>query len=100
MKSGLLNCSSHAGEEATFTVELSAVCSGLWTLNGQVIRSGTDYLITRTKTSHSLLIREVTTALDGATVKFVGGGSETTGTLSVKRKETLFFFGTLLCRSL
>uniref|UniRef100_A0AAR2KQ87 Obscurin, cytoskeletal calmodulin and titin-interacting RhoGEF b n=1 Tax=Pygocentrus nattereri TaxID=42514 RepID=A0AAR2KQ87_PYGNA len=76
VKSGLQNCSVSSGEEASFTVELSAVCSGLWTLNGQVIRSGVDYLITRTKTNHTLVIREVRTALDGAQVKFVGGGSE------------------------
>uniref|UniRef100_A0AAR2J6N9 Obscurin, cytoskeletal calmodulin and titin-interacting RhoGEF b n=1 Tax=Pygocentrus nattereri TaxID=42514 RepID=A0AAR2J6N9_PYGNA len=76
--------------EASFTVELSAVCSGLWTLNGQVIRSGVDYLITRTKTNHTLVIREVRTALDGAQVKFVGGGSESMCTLSVKSAPARF----------
>ncbi|KAI4893348.1 hypothetical protein NFI96_024137 [Prochilodus magdalenae] len=84
VKRGLLNCSASCGEEASFTVELSAVCSGLWTLNGQIIRSGADYLITRTKTVHTLLIREVTTAMNGALIKFVGGGSDSVCTLSVK----------------
>ncbi|XP_072536379.1 obscurin isoform X3 [Salminus brasiliensis] len=90
VKSSLQNCSTSSGEEATFTVELSAVCSGVWSLNGQVIRSGVDYLITRTKTLHTLIIREVTTALDGAQVKFVGGGSESVCTLSVKPAPTRF----------
>ncbi|KAL7874925.1 hypothetical protein SRHO_G00058950 [Serrasalmus rhombeus] len=90
VKSGLQNCSVSSGEEASFTVELSAVCSGLWTLNGQVIRSGVDYLITRTKTNHTLVIREVRTALDGAQVKFVGGGSESMCTLSVKSAPARF----------
>ncbi|KAL7886884.1 hypothetical protein AOLI_G00046050 [Acnodon oligacanthus] len=90
VKSGLQNSSVSSGEEASFTVELSAVCSGLWTLNGQIIRSGIDYLITRTKTNHTLVIREVTTALDGAQVKFVGGGSESMCTLSVKSAPARF----------
>lgn len=68
-------------------MELSATCSGSWTLNGQLIRSGADYLITRSKTTHTLVIREVTASLDGAQVKFVGGGSESLCTLSVKSKK-------------
>uniref|UniRef100_A0A4W4FCR3 Obscurin, cytoskeletal calmodulin and titin-interacting RhoGEF b n=1 Tax=Electrophorus electricus TaxID=8005 RepID=A0A4W4FCR3_ELEEL len=90
IKRGLLNCSTLCGEEATFSVELSAVCSGIWTLNGQLIRSGAEYLITRSKTTHTLVIREVTTALDGAQVKFVGGGSESICNLSVKRAPAHF----------
>lgn len=65
-------------------MELSAVCSGFWSLNGRLLRSGADYLITRSKTTHTLLIRVVTVEMDGAEVKFVGGGSESTCVLSVK----------------
>ncbi|KAK3571997.1 hypothetical protein QTP86_021336 [Hemibagrus guttatus] len=88
--SGLRNCTAASGGEATFTVELSATCSGSWTLNGQLIRSGIDYLITRSKTTHTLVIRKVTEALDGAQVKFVGGGSESVCTLSVKAAPACF----------
>uniref|UniRef100_A0A3B1IMM5 Obscurin, cytoskeletal calmodulin and titin-interacting RhoGEF n=1 Tax=Astyanax mexicanus TaxID=7994 RepID=A0A3B1IMM5_ASTMX len=84
LKSGLMNSSTFSGEEASFSVELSAVCSGVWTLNGQIIHSGAEYLITRTKTVHTLVIREVTTVLDRSQIKFVGGGSESVCTLSVK----------------
>ncbi|XP_051543318.1 obscurin-like [Myxocyprinus asiaticus] len=83
VKTGLVSCSAHAGEEATFIVELSAVCSGSWTINERMIRSGSEYLITRSKTTHSLVIREVSMALDGAQVKFVGGGSQSVCTLNV-----------------
>uniref|UniRef100_A0A8C2JDR5 Obscurin, cytoskeletal calmodulin and titin-interacting RhoGEF b n=1 Tax=Cyprinus carpio TaxID=7962 RepID=A0A8C2JDR5_CYPCA len=76
VKTGLVNCSAHVGEEATFTVELSAVCSGSWTINDRMIRSGSEYLITRSKTTHTLVIREVSMELNGAQVKFVGGGSQ------------------------
>ncbi|XP_051970786.1 obscurin-like [Xyrauchen texanus] len=83
VKTGLVSCSAHAGEEATFIVELSAVCSGSWSINEQMIRSGSEYLITRSKTTHSLVIREVSMVLDGAQVKFVGGGSQSVCTLNV-----------------
>lgn len=87
VKTGLVNCSAHAGEEATLTVELSAICSGTWTINDQMIRSGSEYLITRSKTTHTLVIREVSMALNGAQVRFVGGGSQSVATLSVKGKK-------------
>lgn len=85
--SGLRNCTAVSDGEATFSVELSATCSGAWMLNGQLIRSGVDYLITRSKTTHTLVIRKVTEVLDGAQVKFVGGGSASVCTLSVKGKK-------------
>ncbi|XP_036374685.1 obscurin isoform X3 [Megalops cyprinoides] len=81
---GLVNSTATVGEEASFTVELSAVCSGSWSLNGRVLRSGADYLITRNKNTHTLVIRETREELNGAEIKFVGGGSESTCTLSVK----------------
>ncbi|XP_062847132.1 obscurin isoform X3 [Trichomycterus rosablanca] len=90
VKRHLHNCSFFSGEEATFTVELSAVCSGIWFLNGQQIRSGADYLITCMRTLHTLLIREVNTALDGAQVKFVGGGSESSCFLNVTSAPACF----------
>uniref|UniRef100_A0A8C9RDJ7 Obscurin, cytoskeletal calmodulin and titin-interacting RhoGEF b n=1 Tax=Scleropages formosus TaxID=113540 RepID=A0A8C9RDJ7_SCLFO len=54
---GLVSGPAVVGQEASFTVELSAICSGSWTLNGRLLRSRDDYLITRTKTRHTLLIR-------------------------------------------
>ncbi|XP_043082207.1 obscurin isoform X24 [Puntigrus tetrazona] len=90
VKTGLVNCSAHVGEEATFTVELSAVCSGSWTINERMIRSGSEYLITRSKTTHTLVIREVSMELNGSQVKFVGGGSQSVSTLSVKAARARF----------
>ncbi|XP_067234432.1 obscurin isoform X13 [Chanodichthys erythropterus] len=90
VKTGLVSCSAHAGEEATFTVELSSVCSGSWTINDRKIRSGSEYLITRSKTTHTLVIREVSMELNGAQVKFVGGGSQSVCTLTVKAAPARF----------
>ncbi|KAJ8408221.1 hypothetical protein AAFF_G00264490 [Aldrovandia affinis] len=82
--SGLVSGTATAGQEACFTVELSGVCSGSWSLNGRTLRSGEDYLITRNKTTHTLIIRHTRLELHGARVLFVGGGSESACTLNVK----------------
>ncbi|XP_068593691.1 obscurin isoform X3 [Cebidichthys violaceus] len=84
IKKGLMNSVAFSGEEFSISVDLSAVCSGFWSLNGRVLRSGADYLITRSKSSHTLLIRVVTMEMNGAELKFVGGGSQSSCILSVK----------------
>lgn len=84
IRKGLMNSTAVSGEEFSVSVELSAVCSGFWSLNGRLLRSGADYLITRAKTTHTLLIRVVTMEMNGAEVKFVGGGSQSSCILSVK----------------
>ena len=87
LKKGLTDSEAVAGEEFSISVELSAVCSGFWSLSGRLLRSGGDYLITRTKNVHTLLIRNVTMEMKGAEVKFVGGGSQTACTVNVKGME-------------
>ncbi|CAL9688567.1 unnamed protein product [Knipowitschia caucasica] len=84
LKRGLSDSVAIAEEEFSISVELSAVCSGFWSLGGRLLRSGGDYLITRSKNVHTLLIRIVTMEMNGLEVKFVGGGSQTTCTLNVK----------------
>ncbi|XP_032387945.1 obscurin isoform X15 [Etheostoma spectabile] len=90
IRKGLMNSAAIAGEEFSISVELSAVCSGFWSLNGHLLRSGADYLITRSKSTHTLLIRVVTMEMNGAEVKFVGGGSQSSCILSVKAPSVRF----------
>ncbi|XP_050925916.1 obscurin isoform X12 [Lates calcarifer] len=90
IRKGLMNSTAVSGEEFSVSVELSAVCSGFWSLNGRLLRSGADYLITRAKTTHTLLIRVVTMEMNGAEVKFVGGGSQSSCILSVKAPSVRF----------
>ncbi|XP_064848045.1 obscurin-like [Oncorhynchus masou masou] len=90
VKTGLMNSTAISGEEASLSVDLSAVCSGSWSINGRLLRSGADYLITRQKTTHTLTIRTVSMEMNGATVKFVGGGSESTCILHVKAPAVRF----------
>ncbi|XP_029381509.1 obscurin isoform X2 [Echeneis naucrates] len=90
IRKGLVNSSAICGEEFSISVELSAVCSGFWSLNGRLLRSGGDYLITRSKNVHTLLVRVVTLEMNGAEVKFVGGGSQSSCILSVKAPVVRF----------
>ncbi|KAI3374875.1 hypothetical protein L3Q82_021410 [Scortum barcoo] len=90
IRKGLMNSTAVSGEEFSVSVELSAVCSGFWSLNGRLLRSGADYLITRSKNVHTLLIRVVTMEMNGTEVKFVGGGSQSTCILSVKAPPVRF----------
>ncbi|XP_070829419.1 obscurin [Chaetodon trifascialis] len=90
IRKGLMNCTAVTGEEFSISVELSAVCSGFWSLSGRLLRSGADYLITRSKNTHTLLIRCVTIEMNGAEVKFVGGGSQSSCIISVKAPPVRF----------
>ncbi|XP_053740012.1 obscurin isoform X11 [Synchiropus splendidus] len=90
VKRGLSDSSAVAGEELSVSVELSAVCSGSWSMNQRLLRSGADYLITRSKNTHTLLIRVVTAQMNGATLHFTGGGSQSSCTLSVKAPAVRF----------
>ncbi|XP_070989788.1 obscurin-like isoform X27 [Oncorhynchus clarkii lewisi] len=90
VKTGLMNSTAISGEESSLSVDLSAVCSGFWSINGRLLRSGGDYLITRQKTMHTLMIRTVLMEMNGAVVKFVGGGSESTCILKVKAPPIRF----------
>nr|XP_019962682.1 PREDICTED: obscurin isoform X8 [Paralichthys olivaceus] len=90
IRKGLMNSTAISGEEFSVAIELSAVCSGFWYINGHLLRSGAEYLITRSKTTHTLLIRVMTMEMNGAEVKFVGGGSQSSCILSVKAPRVRF----------
>ncbi|KAK1879151.1 Obscurin, partial [Dissostichus eleginoides] len=90
IRKGLMNSTAFFSEEFSISVELSAVCSAFWSLNGRLLRSGGDYLITRIKNTHTLLIRNVTMEMNGTEVKFVGGGSQSSCILSVQAPAVRF----------
>ncbi|XP_035026919.2 obscurin isoform X45 [Hippoglossus stenolepis] len=90
IRKGLMNSTANSGEEFSVAIELSAVCSGFWYINGRLLRSGADYLITKSKTTHTLLFRVMTMEFNGAEVKFVGGGSQSSCILSVKAPRVRF----------
>uniref|UniRef100_A0A8D2PD00 Obscurin n=1 Tax=Zosterops lateralis melanops TaxID=1220523 RepID=A0A8D2PD00_ZOSLA len=58
------------GGDALFTVDLTKRCSGTWYLNGKVLQESETYIINKTQTTHTLVIKNVTKKDDGAEVKF------------------------------
>ncbi|XP_077471288.1 obscurin [Stigmatopora argus] len=90
IRKGLVDSTAVRGEEFSISVELSAVSSGFWSLNGRMLRSGGDYLITRSKNMHTLLLREVLMDMNGAVIKFVGGGSQSSCVLAVQAPAVRF----------
>lgn len=72
------------GGDAYFTVDLTKTCSGTWYLNGKVLQESETYIINRTQTTHTLVIKNVTKKDDGAEVKFVASGVETSTKMKVK----------------
>ncbi|XP_073532982.1 obscurin [Phyllobates terribilis] len=72
------------GGEATFSVDLTTVSSGSWTINGTVVASNDQYVVTRVKNTHMLLIKRVTQHQDQADVTFTCKGIESSTKLRVK----------------
>uniref|UniRef100_A0A8C8RNK2 Ig-like domain-containing protein n=1 Tax=Pelusios castaneus TaxID=367368 RepID=A0A8C8RNK2_9SAUR len=77
VKTPLTAVEAMAGGDATFIVDLTSTCSGTWYLNGKILQSSENYIIQRTKTTHILTIKNVTTNDNGAEVKFVAKTIET-----------------------
>uniref|UniRef100_A0A674IMS8 Obscurin-like protein 1 n=1 Tax=Terrapene triunguis TaxID=2587831 RepID=A0A674IMS8_9SAUR len=75
------------GQDAQFSLELSASVAGSWFLNGAKLEEGEEgqrYCIKRSGTEHSLLLRGVRLAESGAEVKFESSGVRDSATLQVQ----------------
>uniref|UniRef100_A0A674GZZ3 Obscurin, cytoskeletal calmodulin and titin-interacting RhoGEF n=1 Tax=Taeniopygia guttata TaxID=59729 RepID=A0A674GZZ3_TAEGU len=82
------------GGDALFTVDLTKTCSGTWYLNGKALQESETYIINRTQTTHSLVIKNVTRKDDGAEVKFVANDVETIlcpHLIAFKDRQSLIF---------
>nr|XP_013815914.1 PREDICTED: obscurin-like protein 1 [Apteryx mantelli mantelli] len=79
------------GEDAHFSLELSASVRGTWFLNGTRLgdEEGTDgrYCVQHCKTEHSLLIRGARLAESGAQVTFVSSSIRDLATLQVRAPQ-------------
>ncbi|XP_053324277.1 obscurin [Spea bombifrons] len=72
------------GGDASFSVDLTTVSSGLWLLNGKTVQSNEKYVIKRLKNTHVLTIKSVTEEDDQLEVKFISKGIENSTQLRVK----------------
>ncbi|XP_041899175.1 obscurin isoform X8 [Corvus kubaryi] len=90
VKNPLTTAEVAPGGDAHFTVDLTKTCSGTWYLNGKVLQESETYIINRTQTTHTLVIKKVTNKDDGAEVKFVASGVETSTKMRVKGAAVRF----------
>lgn len=90
LERGLQDARVRDGEDARFSLELSAAVNGTWILNGARLGEeeeeevGGRCSVQRHGTEHSLLIRGVRLADSGAQVTFVSGGVRNSATLHVQ----------------
>lgn len=90
LERGLQDARVRDGEDARFSLELSAAVHGTWILNGARLGEeeeeevGSRCSVQRHGTEHSLLIRGVRLADSGAQVTFVSGGVRDSATLHVQ----------------
>ncbi|KAJ7425760.1 hypothetical protein WISP_22046 [Willisornis vidua] len=90
VKSPLTAAEAVPGGDALFTVDLTKTCSGTWYLNGKVLQESETYIMKRTQTTHTLIIKNVTKKDDGAEVKFVANNVDTSTKMRVKGAAVRF----------
>ncbi|XP_060923370.1 obscurin-like protein 1a [Limanda limanda] len=82
--SRLQGCEVVEGEDARFSIELSASMVGTWFLNSAQLQHGGRYSIQQSQTQHSLVIHDPHTTEDTAEVTFIANGVRDSAVLKVK----------------
>ncbi|XP_068575863.1 obscurin-like protein 1a [Cebidichthys violaceus] len=82
--SRLKGCEVVEGEDAPFSIELSAPMVGTWFLNSAQLQHGERYSIQQSQTQHSLVIRETSSTEDAAEVTFIANGVRDSAVLKVQ----------------
>ncbi|XP_035533527.1 obscurin-like protein 1a [Morone saxatilis] len=82
--SNLKGCEVVEGDDAHFSIELSATMVGTWFLNSAQLQHGGRYSIQQSQKQHSLVIRETCTTEDTAEVTFIANGVRDSAVLKVK----------------
>ncbi|XP_074757193.1 obscurin isoform X8 [Athene noctua] len=90
VKTPLTTVEAVPGGDALFTLDLTTTCSGTWYLNGKALHESETYIIKRTQTTHTLIIKNVTKNDDGAEVKFVANNVDTSTKMRVKGAAAIF----------
>lgn len=82
------------GDEARFSIELSASMVGNWFLNSTQLKHGGRYSIHQSQTQHLLVINDNRMTEDAAEITFIANGVRDSAVLKVKRmsKELLILF--------
>ncbi|KAM3857112.1 obscurin-like protein 1a [Diretmus argenteus] len=84
IQSRLQVCEVVEGEDAGFSIELSASMVGTWFLNSTQLQHGGRYSIRQSQTRHSLVIHETQATENAAEVTFIANGVRDSTNLKVK----------------
>lgn len=84
IKTPLKNAVVTAGEDAVFSIELSANLIGTWFLNSQQLQDSERFSMTRSKNQHILRIHQVPNVYDGAEITFIATGVRDSAALQIK----------------
>uniref|UniRef100_A0A673FZ41 Obscurin like cytoskeletal adaptor 1a n=1 Tax=Sinocyclocheilus rhinocerous TaxID=307959 RepID=A0A673FZ41_9TELE len=87
IKTPLKNAVVTEGEDAVFSIELSANLIGTWFLNSQQLQDSGRFSITQSKNQHTLRIHQVPNVYDGAEITFIATGVRDSATLQIKGQE-------------
>lgn len=90
--SRLKGCEVLEGEEAKFSIELSAPMVGTWFLNSAQLQHGGRFSLQQSQTQHSLVICGTRTAEDSAEVTFIANGVRDSAVLKVIRRCNIWYF--------
>ena len=80
----LQGCEVAEGEEARFSLELSASLPGTWFLNSTQLQQGGRYAVQQAQGQHSLVIGETRMADNAAEVTFIANGIRDLAVLKVQ----------------
>ncbi|CAL8406617.1 unnamed protein product [Arctogadus glacialis] len=86
----LQGCEVAEGEEARFSLELSASLPGTWFLNSTQLQQGGRYAVQQAQGQHSLVIGETRMADNAAEVTFIANGIRDSAVLKVQTAEVKF----------
>uniref|UniRef100_A0A3B3UEP3 Obscurin-like protein 1 n=1 Tax=Poecilia latipinna TaxID=48699 RepID=A0A3B3UEP3_9TELE len=79
------------GQDALFTIELSASVIGTWFLNGTQLQDDERYSLRRSRTHQSLRIRGVRDTDNGAEITFIAYGIRDSAALYIQGMHSLFY---------
>uniref|UniRef100_A0A673GPK1 Obscurin like cytoskeletal adaptor 1b n=1 Tax=Sinocyclocheilus rhinocerous TaxID=307959 RepID=A0A673GPK1_9TELE len=84
IKTPLKNAVVTEGDDAVFSIELSANLIGTWFLNSQQLQDSGRFSMTQSKNQHILRIQQVPNVYDGAEITFIATGVRDSATLQIK----------------
>ncbi|XP_036426457.1 obscurin-like protein 1a isoform X2 [Colossoma macropomum] len=90
IKTSLKNAVVTEGEDAVFSIELSAPMIGTWFLNSTQLQASERFSISQSKTLHTLRFHNVPNVYNGAEITFIAAGVRDSAVLQVQAAVAKF----------